>query len=296
MSPLVSVAIPTFNRRATIARAVRSALAQTHANLEVVVSDDGSTDGSAEVLQELAAGDERLRVVRHAANAGMVANMERARRLARGDYVMLLADDDWLDPRCVELALAALLRSPDHVAALGGVDYVGSVAHPVRAELRPLTAAHPSRRVRDYFAAVDGDHGNTWLYALIRRDAFDALSPLRNVLGFDWLHVAELAFLGKIALVDEVLIHRALGGTSETTARNVAVAGLPRALARIPHLAIGGEVLADVGWRSPVYAPLGRPRRLLLAVLCAAGVPLRNLRHVLFHLAPRRLQRRWHAR
>ncbi len=150
--------------------------------------------------------------------------------------------------------------------------------------------------MRDYFAAVDGDHGNTWLYSLIRREAFDALSPLRNVLGFDWLHVAELAFLGPVELVDEPLIVRELGGASETTARNVAVSGLPSLHARVPHFAIAREVLADIGWRSPVYGSLGRARRLALAASCAVGVPVRNLRHVLFHLAPGWLRDRWHAR
>jgi glycosyltransferase involved in cell wall biosynthesis len=295
MSPTVSVAIPTYNRHATLERAVRSALAQTHADLEVVVSDDGSTDSTDELLRELGAEDARLRVVSQPANLGMVANIEAAGLLARGNHVMLLADDDWLEPRCVELSLAALRAAPDSVAAVGRVTYAEGERR-IPGGLEPLTATDPSRRVRDYFAAVDGDHGNTWLYSLIRREAFDALSPLRNVLGFDWLHVAELAFLGPIELVDEPLIVRELGGTSETTARNVAVSGLPSLHARIPHLAIAREVLADIGWRSPVYGSLGRGRRLALAARCAVGVPARNLRHVLFHLAPGWLRERWHAR
>jgi len=45
-----------------------------------------------------------------------------------------------------------------------------------------------------------------------------------------------------------------------------------------------------------VYAPLGRARRLRLAAACAFAIPRRNARHVLFHLAPARVQRRWHAR
>jgi hypothetical protein len=150
--------------------------------------------------------------------------------------------------------------------------------------------------VRDYFAAVGADRGNTWLYALTRREALADLPPLRNVLGFDWLRVAELAFRGQIALVDETLIFRDLGGTSETTERNVRESGLPRLHAKAPHLVIAREVMADVGWRSPVYASLGRAGRLALATACAASVPARNARHVAFHLAPAGLQRRWQER
>ena len=119
---------------------------------------------------------------------------------------------------------------------------------------------------------------------------------MRNVLGFDWLHVAELAFLGEVRIVDEPLIFRELGGVSATTASNVRSSGLPALHARVPHLVIAREAAAEIGRRSPVYAPLGRRRRLALAAACAAAVPRRNARHVLFHLAPGAVQRRWHAR
>ena len=118
---------------------------------------------------------------------------------------------------------------------------------------------------------------------------------MRNVLGFDWPRVAELAFLGNFAVVPEPLIFRELGGTSDSTARNVRETGLPALQARLPHFVIAGHVLREIGWRSRVYAPLGRRRRLRLALSCAIGVPRRNLRHVLFHLAPGALQRRLSA-
>lgn len=296
MRPAVSVAIPTFDRRDTLRRAVDSALAQTFDDLEVVVSDNASTDGTGELLAELARADDRVHVVRQPANVGMVANLDAAARLAEGRHVMLLADDDWLAPRCVESALSALEADPARAAALGRVAYMRDGHEVAAGQPVALTATDPARRVRDYFAAVGRDHGNSWLYALTRRELVQALPPLRNVLGFDWLRVAEIAFAGQIALVDETLIFRELGGASETTARNVRESGLPALHAKAPHLAIAREVLADIGWRSPGYAPLGRTRRIALGAACAAGVPARNLRHVAFHLAPTALQRRWQAR
>jgi glycosyltransferase involved in cell wall biosynthesis len=292
--PAVTVAIPTFNRRGTLRRAVESALGQTHGDLEVVVSDNASTDGSGELLDELARADARVRVVHQPRNSGMVANLDAAARLARGDSVMLLADDDWLAPDCVGTALARLAAAPAAAAAIGRVVYLRDGAELDRGQPVALTAGDPSRRVRDYFAAVGRDQGNSWLYALTRRAVLDRLSPMRNVLGFDWLRVAELAFAGPIELVPTPSIYREAGGVSETTARNVRESGLPALHAKAPHLAIAREVLAEIGWRSPVYASLSRPRRLALATACAAGVPLRNAPHVLFHLAPAAVQRRWH--
>ncbi len=84
MPPSVSIAIPTYNRAATLERAVRSALGQTHADLEVVVSDNASTDGTPELLRRLAASDPRLRSVRQDANHGMVANLNAAAALRAG--------------------------------------------------------------------------------------------------------------------------------------------------------------------------------------------------------------------
>jgi len=294
--PTVSVAIPTYNRAEKLRRAVGSALAQTHEELEVVVSDNASTDGTAELLGELAVADERVRAVRQPVNRGMVANLQAVARLAEGEHVMLLSDDDWLAPRCVEETLQALRAAPDRAAALGRVAYMRDGAQVRAGQPAALEQPDGADRVRAYFAAVHADHGNTWMYALVRRELARSLPLMRNVLGFDWLRVAALAFHGPIALVDETLIFRELGGTSTSTARNVRESGLPVTHAKAPHLVIAREVLADIGWRSPVYAPLGMNRRLALAAACAAAIPRRNARHVLFHLAPAFVQRRWRAR
>jgi glycosyltransferase involved in cell wall biosynthesis len=296
MAPLVTIAIPTYNRSATVGRAIDSALAQTHERLEVLVGDDASKDETAELLGELADRDARVRVVRRDRNAGMVANMDATLRGATGDYVMLLADDDWLGPRCVERTLAAVQDGGDRGGALGRVAYYRDGAEVAAGQPVALAAADPAERVRAYFDAVNADHGNTWLYALAPRAAVERLSPMRNVLAFDWLHVAERAFSGPIALVEETLIFRELGGVSESTARNVRSSGLPALHAKVPHLVIAREVLADIGWRSPVYEPLGPRGRAALAAACAAAVPRRNARHVLYALLPEAAQERWRAR
>src|SRR4051812_48138560 len=97
-APLVSIGIPTFNRAESLRRSIRSALAQDHPALEVVVSDDGSTDNTAAVVAELAAHDARLRCVSQAVNLGHARNFQAVLEAARGEYFMWLSDDDWLDP------------------------------------------------------------------------------------------------------------------------------------------------------------------------------------------------------
>jgi hypothetical protein len=64
----------------------------------------------------------------------------------------------------------------------------------------------------------------------------------------------------------------------------------------VPHLVIAREVLADIGWRSPVYEPLGVRGRAMLAAACSAAVPRHNARHVLYALLPESVQERWRVR
>lgn len=108
---LVSVVIPTYNRAARLLRAVGSALAQTHPDVEVVVVDDGSTDGTHDVLTERMSGDSRVRYLDRP-NGGPAAARNTGLDAARGDYVAFLdSDDEWL-PWKLEFELACLDRLP----------------------------------------------------------------------------------------------------------------------------------------------------------------------------------------
>jgi glycosyltransferase involved in cell wall biosynthesis len=97
--PLVSICIPTFNGAAFIREAVDSALGQTYEPLEVVVTDDLSTDGTYEILREYR--DPRLRLERNARRRGHIGNRNHVISRTRGVLVKFLDQDDILDPGCV---------------------------------------------------------------------------------------------------------------------------------------------------------------------------------------------------
>lgn len=110
--PFVSVIVPTYNRAYCLAATVDSALGQTHSHIEVIIIDDGSTDGTSDLVAGRYGHEPRVRYIRQA-NAGVSAARNHGIRLVRGDYVSLLDSDDvWL-PFKVELQLACLRAYPD---------------------------------------------------------------------------------------------------------------------------------------------------------------------------------------
>lgn len=102
----VTIAIPTRNRRDLLLRAVQSALAQTYTHVEVLVSNNASTDDTAEVLAGI--HDPRLRVLTHSSLIPMMLHWDRCVEAARGDLFLLLSDDDFLEPTALEVMLPAI--------------------------------------------------------------------------------------------------------------------------------------------------------------------------------------------
>jgi len=100
MDILVSVIIPTHNRVRTLSRAVRSVLGQSHRQLELIVVDDGSTDGTDALLAGFR--DPRLRVVRQG-HCGVSAARNRGLEMARGEWIALLdSDDAWSEHKLIK--------------------------------------------------------------------------------------------------------------------------------------------------------------------------------------------------
>jgi glycosyltransferase involved in cell wall biosynthesis len=108
-APLVSIILPCYNAHAYLAQALDSARAQTHPNLEILIVNDGSSElATLEFLESL--GDD-IRIV-HQENGGLPAARNRAFREARGEFILPLDCDDWLEPDTVALLLEAQQAAP----------------------------------------------------------------------------------------------------------------------------------------------------------------------------------------
>ena len=132
MTSLVSVVIPTYNRMHCVGAAIDSALAQTHAEIEVIVVDDGSTDGTEDFMHTRyaeAIRGKRLHYIRQK-NAGVAAARNHALRLSRGAFVAFLDSDDSWEPWKIEVQLDVLRHFPDAGLVwtdMAGVDSSGNI-------------------------------------------------------------------------------------------------------------------------------------------------------------------------
>lgn len=100
MKKLVTVAIPTYNREKYIKQSISSVLNQTHRNLELLVLDNHSEDNTPKTLESFK--DNRIHYVRNKKNIGMINNWNKCAKLAKGEYVVILGDDDILYPTFIE--------------------------------------------------------------------------------------------------------------------------------------------------------------------------------------------------
>jgi len=104
--PLVTIAVSSFNSSATIEYALQSLLQQTYQNIEIIVVDDNSTDNSCEVIERIAATDQRIQVLCNQSNQGTYINRNRIFKSANGKYFTILDADDYALPDRIEAQVA----------------------------------------------------------------------------------------------------------------------------------------------------------------------------------------------
>jgi glycosyltransferase involved in cell wall biosynthesis len=274
---LVSIGLPTFNRASSLRKAIESVLNQDYKNIELVISDNASSDQTQELCEEYESRDTRVRYVRQPSNCGMTANFREVLEHATGEYFMWLSDDDWLGPSYISRCLRELEAREETVLVCGLAKYYERdvpVFEGVRVTLQQRSG---SERVLSYFRQVN-DNGT--FYGIARSEVLRSV-PLQHVLGGDWLFIAALAMRGKIVTIDDVVVGRSSRGVSADV-RSLALSyGLSSRRARQPHLAIASNIAKDIRSGSTSYANLGRVARWRLAsrsalIVCRRFVQFEN--------------------
>lgn len=207
---LVSVALPVFNGADHLESVAKSVLAQDHERLELVISDNASTDGTEEIARGLVAADRRVIYHRHGENVGLLNNFVHAMRLARGRYIRWIGDDDWIAPNYVTRCLGEFAADNRLVLVTTRMAYTsddGVTRHGSR-QSGVLCSDDPVERFTEVVRLLTEGYLNIDpLYALIKRDAILGIDR-RNMLREDEVFATKLALAGPWGHVPEVLAHR----------------------------------------------------------------------------------------
>ncbi len=111
--PLVSILIPTYNGEAFLSKAIQSAIDQTYSNLEIIISDDGSTDETVKIAETFQENSSiPYRVITHS-KYGLVKNLNFCIQQAQGKYLKFIFQDDWLEPKCIEEMVNLAEQDPE---------------------------------------------------------------------------------------------------------------------------------------------------------------------------------------
>jgi glycosyltransferase involved in cell wall biosynthesis len=206
--PLVSIGLPVRNGERYLETAIDSLLAQTFSDLELVICDNASVDGTADICRRAAARDPRVRYHRNDTDIGGAANHNLTFALSRGRYFRWAAHDDLVEPELIERCVKVLETEPDVVLChtdLAHIDADGrAIAHISR---NHGTSTCPSERFATVAQARDFCEES---YALIRSEVFAATRLQQPYTGSDRTLVAELALRGRFANVEECLFRKRL--------------------------------------------------------------------------------------
>lgn len=202
-SPRISVGLPVYNAEAFLEHALAAVLSQDVDGLEVVISDNASTDGTQALCEAAAASDPRVRYERQAVNLGAAPNYNRVFEMARAPYFKWLAHDDLIRPGFLATCVRALDENPDVVVACtraAEIDADGAVLHAYPSDLR-LGSPHAHER---FFDVLNSPYRYA-LLGVIRRDVLARTPLIESFSDSDGCLLAELALHGPIYEADEVL-------------------------------------------------------------------------------------------
>jgi glycosyltransferase involved in cell wall biosynthesis len=211
-SPRLTVGIPIRNGERSLVRPVESALAQVRADVEVVISDNASTDGTEELCRHYMEQDPRVRYDRLPDNIGLLANFRRVVELARGTYFRWLGADDRLDPDYARRCIEALDASPEAILVTSGSRLVrADTSHILGGLQAGPTSLDPIERLTELLRLLnEGYRAIDPVYSTIRRPVLQATGLIRSGgLDTDQVLAAELALRGPWLHIPEPLAERA---------------------------------------------------------------------------------------
>jgi succinoglycan biosynthesis protein ExoO len=279
----VSVIMANYRGAEHLSAAIASVLRQTHADLELIVSDDASPDESVAVVREAMAADARVRLIEASANAGPSAARNRALDAATGDWVAMVDSDDLLHPERIERLLTAAVRLGADIIADDMVLFGETVEASGRTLLQPLAMRAPMTVTTGLYLEASGEDARVpalgYLKPMIRRRLIGARRYDESLrIGEDYDFVLGLLLAGArfLVLPDPMYLYRRHSGSISHRLSEAAVSAMLVAHDRVAATAGEAELALLARRRSGLEAQL-RYERLANAIRAGRAVAAAGL-------------------
>lgn len=216
--PLISVVITTFNRCKLLEKSLLSVINQTYKNLEIIIADNHSIDGTEELCKKYVQKDSRIKYFRHDKNIGMSANSTFSNLKTTGKYVHILCDDDWIDRDFIEICCREIEKHPDYSFICPTVLIENSEGKLLsKASLTNLESNKIENRIKNYIYAVKNHNSITT--GLLRNDLIKSMLEddgfvIKKRFGDDWILVIKLLIAGKCKMINSTHYHKLDSGST----------------------------------------------------------------------------------
>lgn len=205
--PLVSVGIPVYNGEKNLARALDSILNQHYSNLEIVISDNASNDGTRGICEEYVRRDSRVRYIRQNQNIGAPRNWNAVVHEASGVYFKWASANDYCDPAMIEKCVEVLNGDPGVVLCYGRTQLVDRDEVPIEVYDgdSSFVQDRPSERFVSVFRQIRLNNMQCGVFRLeaLRHTRLDRPYPAGDI-----ALMAELALYGRFRLLPDILLYR----------------------------------------------------------------------------------------
>lgn len=273
--PLVSIGMPIYNEAKFLSEALDSVISQTYTNIEIIISDNASTDDTQKLCEEYAAKHPHIQFHRQNTNLGATANFEFVVKHAKGKYFMWAAGHDIWSPNHIEECVAALEQHRGAAVAFATTEWIDAESQP---HLNQTGWVDTRGRdpVARYFMIFWGNMNP--VLGLIRRDYLTQIT-LRSVVGMDLLILAKLALMGDFIHAYQAKWYRREFREEQSYSEKLkryksSSYGLAKSFIdkNIPFARLPIELIKDV-----LFANVPKRIRILILLLLIPGLPVKYI-------------------
>ena len=194
-SPLVSIGMPVYNSETTIRRAIETIVNQTYKNIEIIISDNNSTDSTFKICNDFAMQDDRIKLVSQEVNIGPTRNFQCVLDGSKGKYFMWAAGDDFRSLDFIEVNVNALEKYPNCVASTSPNVFPGQDLN--SSKISTSLKGTRVQRFKSFFEHPGTSHA--LFYSLMRREVLIKCSFIEELFfAWDWAIDLHMANYGEI--------------------------------------------------------------------------------------------------